>query len=82
MEDGMLIVNLWSTDKDLFATYCDWLKEAFDERMLLLPVNTHDNVIALAFNKGAPLYSLKALRSRAEALEQVYRIEFSGFLKR
>ncbi|MDD1611626.1 MAG: spermine synthase [Methylococcaceae bacterium] len=80
-DDGMLIVNLWNTDKALFASYCDWLKEAFDERMLLLPVKTHDNVIALAFNQSTPLYSLKALRGRAEALEQVYRIEFSSFLK-
>jgi spermidine synthase len=80
-DDGMLIVNLWRTDKNLYASYCDWLNEAFQERVLLLPVNAHDNVIALAFNKEAPLYSLKALRHRAERLEQVYRLEFSSFLK-
>lgn len=80
-EDGMLIVNLWNTDKDLFASYCDWLNEAFQERLLFLPVNAHDNIIGLAFNKAVPAYSLKILRSRAERLEQVYRIEFSSFLK-
>jgi spermidine synthase len=80
-EDGMLIVNLWNTDKDLFASYCDWLNEAFQERLLFLPVNAHDNIIGLAFNKAVPAYSLKTLRSRAERLEQVYRIEFSSFLK-
>ncbi|WP_374087283.1 spermine synthase [Methylomicrobium lacus] len=80
-DDGMLVVNLWSTDKELFATYRDWLNEAFQDRVLFLPVKTYDNVIGLAFNKGAPLYSLKDLRSRAEALESVYRIEFSSFLK-
>jgi spermidine synthase len=80
-EDGMLIVNLWNTDKDLFASYCDWLNEAFQERLLFLPVNAHDNIIGLAFNKAMPAYSLKTLRSRAERLEQVYRIEFSSFLK-
>jgi len=33
-DDGMLIVNLWSTDKNLFAAYCDWLNSAFQERVL------------------------------------------------
>jgi len=80
-DDGMLVVNLWRTDKELFATYRDWLNSAFQDRVLFLPVNDYDNVIGLAFNQGAPLYSLKDLRSRAEALEQVYRIEFSSFLK-
>lgn len=80
-DDGMLVVNLWSTDRNLFASYCDWLNSAFQERVLFLPVNGYDNIIGLAFNSGAPLYSLKALRSRAETLESVYRIEFSSFLK-
>jgi spermidine synthase len=80
-DDGMLIVNLWGTDKELFASYCDWLNDSFQERVLFLPVNEHDNIIGLAFNHGAPLYSMKALRSKAEALEPVYRIEFSSFLK-
>jgi spermidine synthase len=80
-DDGMLAVNLWNTDRDLFESYCDWLNEAFDERVLFLPVNEHDNIIALAFNHGMPVYSLKALRSRAEALEPFYRIEFSSFLR-
>lgn len=80
-DDGMLVVNLWSTDKELFATYRDWLNEVFQDRVLFLPVKTYDNVIGLAFNQGAPLYALKDLRRRAEALESVYRIEFSSFLK-
>ncbi|MEC4748550.1 spermine synthase [Methylomicrobium sp. Wu6] len=80
-DDGMLVVNLWNTDKDLFASYCDWLNKAFQERVLYLPIKTHDNIIALAFNKGAPQYSLKTLRSRAEALEQIYGLDFSSFLK-
>jgi spermidine synthase len=80
-DDGILMVNLWNTDKELFASYCDWLNNAFEERVLFLPVNGHDNIVGLAFNHGTPLYSMKALRSRAEALEPVYRIEFSSFLK-
>jgi spermidine synthase len=79
--DGMLMVNLWNTDKDLYAAYCDWLNEAFQERVLFLPVNDHDNIIGLAFNKGVPAFSLKTMRGRAEALEPVYRIEFSSFLR-
>lgn len=80
-DDGMLIVNLWGSDKDLFASYCDWLNGAFQERVLFLPVNEHDNIIGLAFNQGAPLHSMKTLRSKAEAIEPFYRIEFSSFLK-
>ena len=80
-DDGMLVVNLWGTDRELFASYSDWLNSAFEERVLFLPVNGYDNVIGLAFNQDAPMYSMKALRSRAEALEPVYRMEFSRFLK-
>lgn len=80
-DDGMLIANLWNNDPDLFATYCDWLNSAFQGRVLLLPINDYDNVIAFAFNHGVPRASIKTLRSKAETLEQLYPIEFSRFLQ-
>lgn len=79
-DDGMLIANLWGNDMDLFTRYEDWLHAAFDQRVLMLPINDYDNVIAFAFNKNVPRLSMKALRAKAAALEHAYPIEFSSFL--
>lgn len=79
--DGILIINLWNTDRPLFASCVQWLGQAFNWKILFLPVKDKGNVIGFAFNEGTPLYSLKELRTRAIALEQYYGIEFPSFLK-
>lgn len=79
--DGILIINLWATDKPLLAACFDWLDRTFDSKMLLLPVRGKGNTIGFAFNRATPHYSLSALRNRALKLEQDYRIEFPVFLK-
>lgn len=80
-QDGILVINLWNTDKPLFDNFVQWLDISFNGRILLLPVKDHGNVIGFAFNAGAPVHHLKKLRSRARDLEQQYDISFSGYLK-
>lgn len=79
--DGILVINLWTTDKPLYASCFDWLDSAFNSKILFLPVRDKGNSIGFAFNKGNPVYELNQLRNRAIALEHLYRIEFPSFLK-
>jgi hypothetical protein len=80
--DGIMVINLWGgTSDELFQQSVLWLGQAFDWRILLLPVVGRGNIIGLAFNEGVPMASLKALRERALTLEDLYNIEFTTFLK-
>ena len=79
--DGIMVINLWGTDKALFEQIALWLGRIFNWKILFLPVRGKGNIIGLAFNDDTPLYSLQKLRERATTLEQHYQIEFSVFLK-
>ncbi|MGR9088261.1 MAG: spermine/spermidine synthase domain-containing protein [Gammaproteobacteria bacterium] len=79
--DGILVINLWNSDKPLFETYVQWLDRVFDGRVLLLPVKDYGNIICFAFNEGLMPSTLKQLRLRANELEQQFGIEFPCFLK-
>lgn len=81
-KDGILVINLWGgTGNPLFQQIALWLGQVFDWKILFLPVQGRGNIIGLAFNEASPVYSMKALRDKALALEQRYQIEFTTFLK-
>jgi spermidine synthase len=81
-KDGMLVINLWGgVDRPLFQQVAQWLGRTFDWRILFLPVKGRGNIIGLAFNEKAPLFTIKDLRTRAIILEQQYQIEFISYLK-
>jgi spermidine synthase len=81
-KDGILAVNLWGGDDNPLYLFCQqWLNTVFEQRVLFLPVYDRGNVIALAFNEELPFFSLKHLRQQANALEQLYQIEFMTFLR-
>ncbi|NOT83915.1 MAG: spermine synthase [Methylococcaceae bacterium] len=79
--DGIMVLNLWGTDKALFeqVTWC--LGRIFKWRLLFLPVPDKGNIICLAFGESAPVVQMKALQKRAIELEEHYHLDFSGFLK-
>ena len=78
----MLVINLWGgTNNPEFQQVSLWLARVFNWQTLFLPVRDRGNIIALAFNNYAPLYSIKELRTNALALEQHYQIEYPTFLK-
>lgn len=79
--DGMLAINLWGTDKDLFRQVAWQLGRVFDWRLLFLPVRGRGNVIAFAFNEGVDRPALKTLKTRAQTLEQRYFLEFPTFVQ-
>jgi spermidine synthase len=79
--DGIMVLNLWGTDKALFEQVAWWLGRIFKWRVLFLPVPDRGNVIGLAFGNNVPQVKMHALRQRATALEAQYRLEFPDFLR-
>ncbi|WP_428354916.1 spermine synthase [Methyloprofundus sp.] len=80
-QQGMLVVNLWGTNKDLFKQISWEMGTIFDWKVLYLPVRGRGNVIAIAFADGVGTYSMKALKTRAKQLDEEYHIEFIDFIK-
>jgi spermidine synthase len=78
---GMLVINLWGSDKDLFQTVTWNMGRVFDWRILFLPVRKRGNIIGFAFREQAPKYSLKYLRDKALILEDQYQLEFPTFVR-
>ncbi|GAB4264731.1 MAG: hypothetical protein Kow0065_15530 [Methylomicrobium sp.] len=78
--DGILVINLWGTEKAQFQQIAWHLGRVFDWRLLFLPVRGRGNIIGFAFNDDTQRFSLKALRNRIERLENDYRLEFSSFV--
>jgi spermidine synthase len=79
--DGLLVINLWGTEAKLYGSCLHWLEQVFNEKVLILPVRNRGNMIAVAFNQSIPQLDMKALKIRANTLEQQYQIEFPKFLK-
>ena len=80
-QEGLLVINLWCSDKNLYTQLQNNLKQVFNHQVLFLPVPKRDNVIALAFNSSFDDLTLKELKIRAKSLEQHYEIEFPLFVK-
>jgi len=80
--DGVLVINLWDTNKPVFNSVIRFLGQAFNNRVLLLPVVDKGNIIGFAFNDDAPIQALPTLMPRAKELEARFGIEFPALLKR
>lgn len=80
-EDGLLVINLWNTDKNLYLDTVFKLQQTFDEKVLFLPVRGRGNVIAFAFNDRFPTQNFKRLSAKARQLQQQYHLDFPLFLK-
>ncbi len=80
-KDGLLVINLWGTDKELFQQVTWNLGQVFQWRMLFLPVRNRGNIIGFAFGERYPKASMKALCEKANRLEQRYQLEFPIYLQ-
>jgi len=79
--NGILVINLWGNDEDLFKKIAWEMGTAFDWQILFLPVKGLGNIIGLAFATDNPRFSMKELRARAKLLDEQYQIEFLDFIK-
>jgi spermidine synthase len=80
-ENGLLVINLWGTDKNLFKQVSWNLGRVFDWRTLFLPVRSRGNIIGFAFPENFTKPSLKGLTEKALQLEQRYQLEFPTYLR-
>ncbi len=79
--DGLLVINLWGSDKNLFQAVTWNMGRVFEWRILFLPVRQRGNIIGFAFREQAPKPTLKQLRQKAMMLEKTYHLEFSNFVR-
>ena len=79
--DGLLIINLWGTDKDLFQQVTWNMGRVFGWRILFLPVRSRGNIIGFAFGDQFPKPSMKELIDKAKLLENRYQLEFSTYIQ-
>ena len=80
-DEGLLVINLWGTSKELFKQISWEMDVIFQGKILFLPVRGRGNVIAIAFADGVDQFSMKVLKVRARMLEEQYQIEYIDFLK-
>ncbi len=80
-KNGLLVINLWGTDKELFQQVTWNMGRLFNWRILFLPVRGRGNIIGFAFAENFPKLNLKDLQAKAKQLDQQYQLEFSTFLQ-
>lgn len=79
--DGVLVVNLWSSDTR-FDSYLQRIERAFDSRVVCLPAERRGNVAVFGFVRSPETTSWEALRQRARQLEKACGLEFLRFVGR
>ncbi|MDD4914981.1 MAG: spermine synthase [Methylococcales bacterium] len=79
--DGLLVINLWGTDRDLFQQVSWNMGRIFNHRVLFLPVRNRGNVIGFAFGEQTPRLDMKQLIDKARWLEQRHHLEFPVYLQ-
>ncbi len=80
-EDGLLAINLWGSEKELFRNVAWNMGCLFNWRILFLPVPNRGNIIGFAFREKNPKYSMKELKKKAALLEKNYHMDFPGFVR-
>lgn len=78
---GVVSINLWSSQREVFVTAIDYVRQSFTNHTWQLPVAGKGNVIVLAAHRPLPQNPWSALRSRATKLEAQYGLEFSAFIR-
>ena len=80
-KNGLLIINLWGTDKNMFQQVTWNMGRMFNRRMLFLPVRGRGNIIGFAFGEEMPKPGLQELIYKAKLLELRYQLEFPAFMQ-
>ncbi len=80
--DGILIVNLWGSDKN-FDVYLQRIEQTCGGRVLVLPTGRPGNILVFGFRRDAGDLRWKTLRERAKALQLSHpQISFLDFVER
>ncbi len=79
-DDGMLLMNLWSSQTQLFQQILWYLQQVFAQRLWILPIRKRGNTLAIAFNPELAQFNPKTLKQKALFLEQQWQLEFPLFV--
>ena len=79
-QGGMLVVNLWGSDRQFHETL-KRIEAAFPDGTLCLPAEKPGNVIIFGFRGPAGDVAWAVLEQRASELEARYDLEFSRFVE-
>jgi spermidine synthase len=77
---GMLVVNLWGSDRK-FDDYLKRIEDTFPAGTLCLPAEKPGNIVAFAFRDSPGNPPWRGLEARARELEARYGLEFGRFVK-
>lgn len=79
--DGVLVINLWGSDKN-FDAYLSRIEQSFNGRALVLPTGKPGNIAVFGFKREPADMRLNSLRERARTLEKTHKIEFLRFIEK
>lgn len=79
--DGILAVNLWEDQRHITPVCCAWLESIFSDKVLKLPVRNRGNLLVFGFNTETLRADWKAIKRKAENLEECYHIEYPLMLR-
>jgi spermidine synthase len=77
--DGVLVVNLWSSDSR-YDAYLQRMENVFDA-LVCVPAERRGNVAVLAFRQAPGKPRWDELRASARALQALYGLEFLNFVE-
>lgn len=80
-EDGILVVNLLSRDKNL-NIYLQRIKDSFQGHVIAMMSEVRGNLIVFAFKQSPGKLTWKVLKTRAKKLEETYGLPFSDFVSK
>jgi spermidine synthase len=78
-DDGVLVVNLWSSDK-LFDVYLKRIEASFNGLVVCMTTARLSNVIVFGFKRSPGNPRWQDLKERAKQLEAEYGLEFLDFV--
>lgn len=80
--DGVLAVNLWCGDKNIFRQALQAAEEGSAGQLLQMQVKKRANVILLLFPGPVPYKAVKKAQKRSLEHQLRYRLNFTKYLKR
>jgi spermidine synthase len=80
-DDGLLVVNLWGSDKQ-FDARLRRIEQSFAQRVLVLPTGHPGNVIVFGFRRAPTELRITTMRENAKKLQAMLKIEFPEFVER
>lgn len=79
--NGVMSINLWGSDRDLFSQSMTRINNSFDSRTMILPVENKGNVIALAMKQIVTQAYLKKMKAQVEQLENKLNVNLPRSLQ-